>query len=403
MTTKESFLVHRLRTRLRRASRSLLWLTPVFYLIEFFDELHYGLAGAALPAIRADLGLSYAQIGLLLGLPGLLNAFIEPGLMLLGDTPLRKRLVVGGGLAIVAALALTAGAHSLPPLLLATVIAYPASGAFVSLAQATLIDLHPNQENAKMARWTAAGSLGALAGPLALAGLFAAGVSWRWGYVALAGLAGALTLGTALQRFPRRAQTAPIGRETPGALWENLAAALRNRRLLRWIVLLQFADLLLDVFTGYAALYFSDVAGLNPAQTALTLSLMLAAGLAGDLALVPLLARFPGRRVVRVSAAISAALFASLLLAPWTGVKIALATLVNFSTLGWYAVLQGEAYAAAPGRSGAVLALSSLGGALGGALVWLVGWTAGLVGLPAALWLLLLGPLALLVGVDEGR
>lgn len=389
-----------LAVRLRRAGRSLLLLTPVFYLIEFFDELHFGVEGAALPALRAELGLTYAQVGLLLGLPGILNTFIEPALLLLGDTPLRKRLVVGGGLAITAALALIATAQGFPPLLVAAVAAYPASGAFVSLAQATLMDLHPGQEAQKMARWTVAGSVGNVAGPLALAGLFALGLSWRWGYAALAVLAGALALTVAVLRFPRPKHPEAAISISARGLWDNLAEAVRNRQLVRWIVLLQLSDLLLDIFTGYAALYFSDVVGLTPAQTALVLTLLMAGSLAGDLALVPLLERVPGRRVVRISAAVSTALYAGMLLAPLAAVKVGLAVLLRFSTLGWYAVLQGEAYASAPGRSGAVMALSSLGGLAGGALAWLIGWVAGQAGLETALWLLLAGPVCLVLWVE---
>jgi FSR family fosmidomycin resistance protein-like MFS transporter len=63
--------------------------------------------------------------------------------------------------------------------------------------------------------------------------------------------------------------------------------------------------------------------------------------------------------------------------------------------MGWYQVLQGEAYATVPGRSGTVMAIGSLAGLVGGALVWLVGWVAGQAGLQAAMWLLLLGPVSL--------
>jgi hypothetical protein len=41
------------------------------------------------------------------------------------------------------------------------------------------------------------------------------------------------------------------------------------------------------------------------------------------------------------------------------------------------------------------MAINSLSGLLGGGLVWLVGWIAELAGLPAAMWLLLLGPISL--------
>ncbi len=40
-------------------------------------------------------------------------------------------------------------------------------------------------------------------------------------------------------------------------------SALRRGEVLRWLVLLQFSDLMLDVLLGFLALYFVDVAGLT--------------------------------------------------------------------------------------------------------------------------------------------
>ena len=50
----------------------------IYLLIEFIDELVFGVGEVALPFIRDDLQLSYTQIGLLLSIPGLIAAFIEP-------------------------------------------------------------------------------------------------------------------------------------------------------------------------------------------------------------------------------------------------------------------------------------------------------------------------------------
>ncbi len=47
------------------------------------------------------------------------------------------------------------------------------------------------------------------------------------------------------------------------------------------------------------------------------------------------------------------------------------------------------------------MALNSVMGLLGGALVWFVGWFAGQAGLPAAMWLLLAGPVALVLFVPR--
>lgn len=380
-------------------------LAGLFLLIEFYDELHYGVEGAILPALRDGLGLSYAQMGVLLGLPAFSGAAVEFFLMLLGDTRLRKWLVVGGGLAIVLATLLLAGARSFPTALLAFAIAYPASGAFVTLSQATLMDLNPGREPHMMARWTLFGSLGNLAGPLLAAALLAAGLSWRWNYLYLAGLALLLTVLLLPRRFPAHRHTpAEEGHFTfheVRRLLPELWRAIQNIHLMRWFILLDLSDLLLDVFLSYSALYFADVVGFTPAQVGLMMGALMAAGLAANLILIPLLEHVPGRSLVRLTAALAGPVYIAWLVIPWPWAKITLAILVRLLTLGWYEVLQGEAYASLPGRSGTVMAISSLMGLLGGALVWLIGWSAEQAGLQAAMWLLLAGPLALILFVPK--
>src|SRR5690349_6311716 len=73
---------------------------------EFLDELVFGAREAAWPLIRTDLHLSYAQIGLLLGVPNLVAALIEPLLGILGDIWKRYLLIVGGGVLFTLALTL---------------------------------------------------------------------------------------------------------------------------------------------------------------------------------------------------------------------------------------------------------------------------------------------------------
>jgi FSR family fosmidomycin resistance protein-like MFS transporter len=399
--------------------RSAISLTLIFLLIEFFDELHYGIQSAVLPYLRLDLNLDYAQIGLLLGLPAALNTLIEPALMLLGDTRLRKRLVVGGGLAVIIAVLLIATAASFTSVLLAFIIAFPASGAFVSLSQATLMDLNPGREPHSMARWTVAGSLGNLCGPILVAVGFALGVGWRWTYWGLALLALGLVLTVLLKPFPARRlhldstpSTAASLAVTPAEttdmgefrmLLPNLRQALRKTRTLRWLALLQMSDLLLDIFTGYAALYYADVVGLRPAQVALVMTALMVASLASDMILIPLLERLPGRSIVRTSAVLAVFVYPAWLLAPWPLVKIILGPAVRLTTLGWYPVLQGELFASLPGRSGTVNAISSLAGLVSGGLAWLIGWVASQAGLPAAMWILLLAPFSLALFVPRAE
>src|SRR5262249_44850293 len=138
--------------------------------IEFIDELADGTKGAALPLIRADLGLSYGQIALLISVPWRVGSLIELPLGLVaGQGKTRHRLVLAGGVIFAASLAAVAAAQSAAMLLVAFVAFFPASGAFVSLTQAALMDAAPGRQQQRMAAWNLAGSTGAVGGPLLLA------------------------------------------------------------------------------------------------------------------------------------------------------------------------------------------------------------------------------------------
>src|SRR5258708_38179387 len=84
-----------------------------------------------------------------------------------------------------ASLAAVAAAHSATALLVALVAFFPASGAFVSLTQAALMDQAPGRQKQRMAAWNLAGSAGAVGGPLLLAGVVAAGGTRRAGFLLL--------------------------------------------------------------------------------------------------------------------------------------------------------------------------------------------------------------------------
>ena len=69
--------------------------------------------------------------------------------------------------------------------------------------------------------------------------------------------------------------------------------AVQKRDVLRWLILLQFSDLLLDVLYGFLALYFVDVAGVSATTAALAVTLG-GRRLVGDALLIPLLERVRG-------------------------------------------------------------------------------------------------------------
>ncbi len=370
--------------------------------IEFLDELVFGVREAAWPLIRTDLGLSYLQIGLLLGVPNFVAAIVEPVLGILGDVWHRWLLIVGGGLLFTVSALAFGLAPSFAILMVASILFYPASGAFVSLSQSSLMDHDPTRHEHLMARWTLAGSLGVMAGPLLLGLAVALGAGWRGTFVVMAPLSLLLTV-LAWGQLRRGSQPAPEADE-PLGFWAGLRQAARAARrpdVLRWLVLLMFSDFMLDVLLGFLALYFVDVVKTSPTLAGTSVAVGSAVGLVGDALLIPLLERVRGLTYLRYSALALLILFPAFLLVPWFGVKLVLLALLGLGNAGWYAILKGQLFSALPGQSGTVMAIDAAFSLVAGATPALLGWVALWAGLPVAMWLLLLGPIALIVGLPR--
>lgn len=378
-------------------------LVGILFATEFFDEFQFGLREAAWPAIRTDLDMSYLLVGLVLGVPGVISGFLQIGIGVVGDTRLRKALIVGGGVVFGAALLLSAISVNGWMLLGATILFYPASGALVSLSQASLMDADPGRHEHNMARWVLVGSIGVVAGTLVIVGASATGVSWRLLFAAVGVATLLLTLVISRQRieFPGSKR-----QFTPASLVRDLAEvwrSLRSKRVTRWLVLVEFSDLMLDVLLGFIALYFVDVIGVGLAQAALAVSVWTVVGLAGDFVLIPLLDRVNGLRYLRVSASLTAIVFTGFMLTPTYWAAVVLLGVLGFLNAGWYSILQAQVYTAMPGRSGSVMSVSSAAGMVGSLAPLGVGVLAATVGLHAALWVLLISPVVLLIGIPRGR
>jgi FSR family fosmidomycin resistance protein-like MFS transporter len=369
--------------------------------VEFVDELVFGAWTAAWPLIRSDLGLSYQDIGLLLALPGIFASLVEPPLGLLGDAWDRRVLVRGGGLAFVAGLLLVVASGGFGTLLLALLLVFPASGAFVSLSQATLMDLDPRRHELHMARWVLAGSLGVVAGPLALSAAGMVGWGWRETF-ALTAAVGTVAL-LLVWRAPGSAHPTsaePIASAVIQAAREA-GRALRRRSVLRWLALIHVADLMLDVLLGFLALYYVDVVGTSNEWAAGAVLAFTTVGLLGDATVIPVLKRMDGVRFVRLTGAAVLVLFPSFLIVPGPAAKLVLLAAIALLTSGWYAVVKARLYAAMPGRSATVMALDSLSGLVGGLLPLAIGLVAEHWGLETAMWLLTLGPATLLLALPR--
>jgi MFS transporter, FSR family, fosmidomycin resistance protein len=332
-----------------------------------------------------------------LAVPGLVGSALDPFVGALGDSPHRRAAIVVGGVAFAVSTAAAGVSLGFWTLLAALLLGNPATGAFVSLAQATLMDSSPSERERNMARWTLVGSIGYVAGPLVLAAAIWIGAGWRGVSIALALCT--LPLVWRARKLPvvsSKHEAQPLLRGVGRAL-----AELRRREVLRWLAILEASDLLLDVFHAFLALYFVDVVGARPIEGAFAVGVWTAATLVGDALLLPLLRRVDGRRYLHVSAAAALAFYPAFLLVPGEQTKLILLAVLGLLNSGWYAIPKAGLYAALPDRSGAAVAVGGLGG-LAGALVPLaLGTLAQRAGLGATMWVLLAAPVVLLVLVPS--
>jgi FSR family fosmidomycin resistance protein-like MFS transporter len=399
----------------RRAARAAGSFAFALLVVEFLDELVDGARQSAWALVRSDLALTYTQIGMLLTVPKLFGNAVEPALDLLGDTRRRRALILGGGACFALSCALIASSRGFWSLLLALLAFNPASGAFVGLSQASLMDIDPARHEQNMARWVFAGSLGVLAGSLLVGASVATGAGWRacFGAISLV----ALLVVLRVRRLTRGgdqaggacgAQHDDEGDRRGGAhetFAESAMAALgelRRAEVWRWLVLLEVADLMLDGFHGYLALYFVDVVGVAGGRVAFAVAVWSGSGLAGDLLLIPLLERVRGLKYLRRSALVMLLLLPAFLAAPNVAVKLVLAGLIGVCNTGWYSILKAQLYSALPARSGAALALANVTGFVGSLIPLALGVFAERFGLSAAMWLLLVSPAALFAALPRG-
>ena len=158
---------------------------------------------------------------------------------------------------------------------------------------------------------------------------------------------------------------------------------------------------MLDIFYGFLPLYFVDIAGFTPAQAALSVSVWAGVGLLGDFLLIPLVERVKGLDYLRLSVLLELILFPAFLLIQIPWLKLVIVALMGFFNAGWYAILKAKLFESMHGQSAAALTLDNISGLIGKLIPFGIGLVAQAYGLGTAMWLLLAGPIALLMGLPR--
>jgi FSR family fosmidomycin resistance protein-like MFS transporter len=265
------------------------------------------------------------------------------------------------------------------------------------------MDSAPERHAQNMARWTFAGSLGNVFGPILL-GLFVYfGLGWRGTYAMLS-VVSALCLLTAFHLVPpddKSISHLPSFKSVFDG-FRSALSALKRREVWRWLLLLEASDLMLDVFLGFLALYFVDVAQATPTQAGIAVTVWLTLGMLTDFIFIPFIDRQPdSMKFLRRTAALELFAFSIFLLVPGFIPKLIAIVFVNIFNTGWYPILKGNLYSALPGQSASIMAIESVTTPIAKLLPLFVGLLADQFGLGIAIWLLLLGPLALIIGLPR--
>ncbi|HEX2037560.1 MAG TPA: MFS transporter [Chloroflexota bacterium] len=375
-----------------RASRSLV---AALLLVRLADEWFSFLPAGAFEALRADLRLSYAEAGLVLAaLPA--GGLAGNGLTAAADFVDRRRLASVGALVYGLCLLTFAVSDSFLLLLAAGFLWGAAGDAFVHGCEVALVELYRDDPQrglaAALGRANAYGAVGDLLGPLTLTGAALLGLSWR----AVCAGGGLLMLGyagwIAVQAFP-----VPRPHPAAGSPVSAVLAVVRDRRIL----LLAAADglfgLLDEPFLAFTLAFLERTRQLVPAVATTVIGVVVAAGLAGFLAVPLFTRRVASGPLLATCAALLLAAAAGLIVAPNVPLQLLAAFTFGLAGAAFYAVLQAIYLSLRPGQAGVSQAVVSTIGLCGIGFPALVGKVADAFGLTAGLGLYAAVPLVLLL------
>jgi MFS transporter, FSR family, fosmidomycin resistance protein len=110
-----------------------------------------------------------------------------------------------------------------------------------------------------------------------------------------------------------------------------------------------------------------------------------------------------GLDYLRVSVIIECILLPLFLFSSILWLKLMLLAFIGLFVVGWYAILKANLFSSMPGQSGTAQALGSVSGMIGKLIPLGIGFAAQAYGLQTAMWLLMAGPIALLISLPRNQ
>jgi MFS family permease len=354
--------------------------------VALLDELSSGVAPNGSPDLLHDFHVSPAlAAGWTLVAMQLLGALEAPLFALTARWP-RRSLLAAAQLAMAATCLCAAAASSHWTLLLALLLYGPATGIACGTAQAALVDGAPGYGEQVLSRWALYQSIGDLAAPLLLAGLALFGSGWRAAFVVAA--AAALAQAVLVRAGPA------LPRQVPTAHEEEPGSGGGIRVAILWCGAGVLCTLMDEVLVSFGALHL-EALGATGAQRGVALAAGTLGAMGALLVAQRLLARLGGMRVLLVSSAGCAVVFAACLVASSLPLGATLLALTFALAAPLHPAVSARAFAALPGRSTAVNVINSSMATVELLIPLLLGAIADRFGVRAALAAMILEPVAL--------
>jgi predicted MFS family arabinose efflux permease len=367
----------------------------------FLDEWWVGLLLVLMPLIRDDLGLSYAEVSVLLASFGWAEWVADPITGLVGDVWPRRPLIAWSAIATAVIFVMLSGANSFLVMLLVCFGYSITVTPLATVADAVLVDTHPDAPGRIMARQTLIDTVGALLAPLTATVLATFGVPWPIAFVA----GGCIFVGYALllfgTRFPptnganhEEAEPGDGKRDPLGLrmMWRNLKLVGRQPRVWRWLFFIAFSDFLGDVAVSFLPLFLADVIGLSDAMIGVYMAAYMAAGVVSLALLEPALARWGEGRVLWAGVLGVGVLFPLWVFSQHPVVTLAFLMLYALFASVLWPLGKARLLAAADGLTATVRALGPIAGLPTNVVPLVVGAVASAAGLRAGMLVLMIAP-----------
>ena len=356
----------------------------------FADEWFTFLPAGVLEELREDVGLSYAQDGLVLAalsFGGIVGVVFQAA----ADYVSRRALAALGALAYGAAMITFGLADGFWVLFVAAFVWGAASDAFIHGCEVALVDLAGPDLPRALARVNAWSSVGDLLAPLTLIAATALGFGWRGLFMAGGSLM--LTYGVWLtsQRFP---PPHPRGEDAHAA--RDLLAVLTDGRVLLMAVMMGLFALLDEPLLAFLIAYLKEVAGHGPGMAVALSTGALVGGLIGYALAERLIPDDSPGAVLAPSALATALSLPVLAFGPQAWMVVAGGLAFGVSGAVFYNALQSLVLTLRPGQAGSTGAVVSIIGLAGAGFPAFVGWVADAWGLGAGLGLYVAFPALLL-------